>query len=131
MHSAEKQSESWSVTRELEGRQSSRRVEKFSKSQQQSALQFLSCSCDFLRMLRCFCFPRREQTGCCHCALPIPGKVIVSSPHLYPSSSSGISCCPHGTMLCCKSRKPCGQVEDLALPLNFCCSPRFVCLHLA
>ena len=122
MYSAEKQSESWSATRGLEGCQSPRRVEKFSKRKsQQSALQLPSCFCDFLRMLRCLCSPRREQIGCFHCALSVPGKVIAGPPHLLPSSSSGISCCPRATGSCCKGQMPslpCGQGEDWALPLN-------------
>lgn len=119
MYSAEKQSESWSVTRKQEGCQSPRKVEKVSKQKsQQSGLQFSSCSCDFLRMLICVCSPRREQT----CALPVPGKVIVGPPHLLPRSSSGVSCCPHGTGSGCKGRTsslPCGQgEEDWAFLLN-------------
>lgn len=69
------------------------RAEKFSKQQsQQAALQLPSCSHDFLRMLRCLCSPRSDQTGCVHCVLPASGKVwsIPIAPqqlfwHLLPS----------------------------------------------
>lgn len=85
MYSAEKQAESWSVTRELEGCQSLRKAEKLSQQKsQQSALPLPSCSHDFLRMLRCLCSPRREQTGSFHCASPVPREVLAGPPHLLP-----------------------------------------------
>lgn len=98
------------------------RAEKFTMQQsQQAALQLPSCSHDFLRMLRCLCSPRSDQTGCVHCVLPASGKVITGPSQLLPSSYFGIFCHPCGTKSGCKGQMPslaCGHGENWALPLN-------------